>query len=400
MVSQFPRLSETFIVSKFVHLLAIGWDVHILATRFNRHTWNAFDTLANQPGLKQRIHIEPPSSPLWKAILSAAPIMGYVALRHPMRCVRYLRRQPPNLQSLKRFYLDSVLLRIHPDILHFEFGALAQPKAYLKQLIPTRLAVSFRGYDISYVGLPDPHYYNPLWRVVDGVHFLGQDLLNRAIHRGFRADDTFHMIIPPAVDLRKFPSIPKKYTHPPNPLRILSIGRLEWKKGYEYALLAVKALQNQGIPFEYRIVGDGQMRECLYLLRHRLGLSQQVHLLGAMPHRQVLTQLQWADVLLHASVSEGFCNAVQEAQAMRVPPVVSDAEGLPENVADGITGFVVPRRDPHALADKLEILYRDPALRKRMGTAGRQRITSHFSIQKQSAAFDRFYTQLMAQPPR
>ena len=101
-------------------------------------------------------------------------------------------------------------------------------------------------------------------------------------------------------------------------------------------------------------------------------------------------------MFLHAAVSEGFCNAVLEAQAMKLPVVCSDADGLPENVADGETGFVVPRRDPQALAQKLALLANNPALRQRMGEAGRRRVLKHFQIGEQIGRFSRFYEETLA----
>ncbi len=377
--------------------------MYVLTDAFNRAMWDHFPELASQPRLRRRVVVAPPSRSPWKAAISAPLAMLTALALRPLPSGRYLVRSfgGRRFQALKHFYLDTPLLRLRPDIIHFEFGALAPSKTYLKERMPgVRLSVSFRGYDISYVGLPNRNYYDEVWKVADGVHFLGDDLLARARQRGFPASEVFYMKIPPAVDISKFPEVRKSYSRPPEPLRILSVGRLEWKKGYEYALLAAEALRRKGVPFEYRIVGEGAMAECLYLLRHRLGLESAVHLLGAMPHAEVIEQLKWADVLLHASVSEGFCNAVQEAQAMKVPPVTSDAEGLAENVVDGVTGFVVPRRNPAALADKLELLYRSPHLREQMGQAGRRRIIDRFTLDQQAEAFDRFYQRMMNTPPR
>jgi glycosyltransferase involved in cell wall biosynthesis len=67
-----------------------------------------------------------------------------------------------------------------------------------------------------------------------------------------------------------------------------------------------------------------------------------------------------------------------EAQAMGLPVVCSDADGLAENVADGLTGFVVSRRAPEALAAALARLAGDPALRRQMGAAGRERVENCF----------------------
>ena len=157
---------------------------------------------------------------------------------------------------------------------------------------------------------------------------------------------------------------------------------------------AVRFLLDQGINCRYEIIGDGDFEAPLYFARHQLGLEDVVDFLGGIPHVQVIQHLGQADVFLHGAVSEGFCNAVLEAQAMELPVVSSDADGLRENVQDGVTGFVVPRRDPEAMAEKLAILARDGELRRRMGVAGRKRVETHFRIEDQLAAFEAFYGQL------
>jgi glycosyltransferase involved in cell wall biosynthesis len=116
-----------------------------------------------------------------------------------------------------------------------------------------------------------------------------------------------------------------------------------------------------------------------------------VRLLGSRPREAVLDQIRAADVFVHASVSEGFSNGLLEAQAMELPAVSSDADGARENLCDGETGFVVPRRDPEALADKVLLLAREPELRLRMGRAGRRRVLKHFRPQDQTDAFLELY---------
>src|SRR6185295_12831029 len=129
---------------------------------------------------------------------------------------------------------------------------------------------------------------------------------------------------------------------------------------------AIELLVKQQVHCEYRIIGDGEYLEAVRFARHRLQLNGTVHLLGALSSPEIKAHLLWADVFLHTAVSEGFSNAVLEAQAMVLPVVCTDAGGLPENVADGRTGFVVGRRQPEPLAEKLLELARQPALRAQM----------------------------------
>jgi len=291
----------------------------------------------------------------------------------------------------RRFYLDAPLIALDPDLVHFEFGALAVGRLWVKSALRSAVVVSFRGYDINFVGVEDDSYYRSVWEKADAIHFLGEDLQRRAIRRGCPAEKT-SALIPPAVDASFFSPSKDEGARPANePLRILSVGRLEWKKGYEYGLEAVHLLTERGVQCEYRIVGDGSYLTAVAFARHQLGLDETVEFLGAQPLKTVKEQLEWADVLLHSAVSEGFCNAVLEAQAMGVPVVCTDADGLRENVADGRSGFVVPRRDPQALAASLARLAGDRNLRRRMGDCGRRRAVDSFSPCRQLDAFEELY---------
>jgi glycosyltransferase involved in cell wall biosynthesis len=98
-------------------------------------------------------------------------------------------------------------------------------------------------------------------------------------------------------------------------------------------------------------------------------------------------------------VSEGFGNAVIEAQAMRLPVVCTDADGLAENVVHGETGIVVHRREPRQLSDALARLAVEPDLRQRMGAAGRARALSRFRIADQIAAFSALYERVVSLGP-
>ena len=398
-LSTFPQLSETFLVSKFSGLQARGWDVHILCSHFNKTAWHKFPALSHELKTKKRVHSTWPTQPRWLAIPLFLPALMMCFIQAPRRIWQYFRLGWSRFGwgIFKKFYLAAALIPLKPDILHFEFGSLAVGRTYLKELLGTKLSVSFRGYDLNYIGLENPDYYNQVWEKVDAAHLLGEDLWRRAQHRG-APEDLPHALIPPAVDLLRFPEnqtkCEKEIGTLTRHLRVLSVGRLHWKKGYEFSLQAVRRLVDQGFCLEYRIIGDGDYQDALYFARHQLNLEDEITFIGGLPHDKVLDNLQWADIFLHGAVSEGFCNAVLEAQAMGVPVVCTDADGLPENVADGITGFIVPRRDPTAMADKLATLAGNGELRQKMGAAGSQRVEAHFRMDQQLDAFEDFYESL------
>lgn len=397
-VQQFPVPSETFIVTKVLGLLEAGLDVRIFAQQPSPH-WGRFAELTDHPDLRERVHIAPPTRPAWKIVTVGLIDLLAKLWRHPAATRRYLRhcwahRQTHPLGLLKALYARAQFIGHDDlDLLHIEFDAQGVSVADMAAYLGCKLLLSRR---ITYglTSLPDRFPTAPEWlfQYASAYHVLS-DYLRREVRGQGLPDDIPIAIIPPAADLTLFTPGDRRTKPVGSPLQIVSVARLVWVKGYEFALDAVARLVSAGVNIEYTIVGEGDYREALEFAAHQHGLieSGMVRFVGAVPRRDVPRYYQAADVMLHLALHEGFCNAVIEAQAMGVPVVASDAGGLPENVADGVTGFIVPRRDSAAAAEKLLELAADPALRQRMGAAGRERAAQAFDLSQQIAAFVALY---------
>jgi colanic acid/amylovoran biosynthesis glycosyltransferase len=393
-VPNYPDKSP-FLAALFIGLLNAGWDVHLLCAD------GAADRLPPDisESVKKRVHFAPVGRPRSRALIRGGVSIILAVATNPGQTFRFLklggRRFGYGL--LKRFYLDADIIRLRPSVVHFQFGPLARNRMHIGEVCGCGVVVSFRGYDLNYVGLDIADYYSEIWRDASVLHFLGEDLRRRATRRGFKEDKPV-VLIPPAIDVSLFDPGNRRHEisvgSAERPLRVLSVGRLVWKKGYEFGLEAIALLVCSGCTVEYRIIGDGDYFEALAFARYQLGLESNVVFLLSRSPGEVRDEMLWADVLLHPAVSEGFCNAVVEAQAMRLPVVCTDADGLAENVEHGVTGFVVPRRDPAAMAGRLSELASDGKLRERMGCAGRERVTKRFRIEDQIAAFTKLYSDM------
>jgi colanic acid/amylovoran biosynthesis glycosyltransferase len=260
--------------------------------------------------------------------------------------------------------------------------------------LKAKLATSFRGYDISIYPLKNPFCYKLLWQKLDKVHTISDDLLQVA----------YKLNLPPAIPVEKItPAIDAAYfqrmvpmvglpVKGERPLAFLTIARLHWKKGLEYTLSALALLKEQNIDFQYTIIGEGEEYERLVFAAHQLGIGQQVHFVGKVPHSQIKTYYEKADIYLQYSIQEGFCNAVLEAQAMGLLCIVSDAEGLSENILHGQTGWVVPKRKPALLAQQIEaVLQMDAESLQQIRRQAIQRVQQEFNLEKQQQAFAKFY---------
>ena len=235
-VPEFPKLSETFIVSKFLGLRDRNWDVHIISDKSDVDQWQYFPQLSEQNDVNSHIHVNWPTHPKWLAGLLLPLVFSRSLLLVPKTTYRYLVQgfRLFGWKIFRQFYLDAEIILLRPDCVHFEFGSLMEKRVYLKSLLGTKLSTSFRGYDLNFVGLDNPHFYQEAWESIDACHFLGNDLLKRAITRGFKTSIP-HRLIPPALNLISFP-VPgsDRSGHlglENRPIHILSVGRLEWKKG-------------------------------------------------------------------------------------------------------------------------------------------------------------------------
>jgi glycosyltransferase involved in cell wall biosynthesis len=124
----------------------------------------------------------------------------------------------------------------------------------------------------------------------------------------------------------------------------------------------------------------------------RLGLSAHVRFLGERSDIPLI--LHAADVHVSASHTEGFPNNVLEAMAARLPVIATAVGGVPEMVVNDLTGLLVPARNREAMALALLQLANDPARRRSMGEAGRNRVVSEFSIEQSAQALQESYAEL------
>lgn len=161
--------------------------------------------------------------------------------------------------------------------------------------------------------------------------------------------------------------------------RVLYVGLLTPRKGVLDLLAASAILQERGVDHEMWLVGGTPDEGPAAEAEVRAGLTGTERLLGRRPPEQMPEMYAQVDLFCLPSWYEAMPLVVLEAMAAGLPVVASDVGDVGRAVADGETGIVVPPRDPVALADGLQPLLEDGALRQRMGTSGRRRVAEHFS---------------------
>lgn len=172
------------------------------------------------------------------------------------------------------------------------------------------------------------------------------------------------------------------------------LGRLEAVKGQEYLLGVLALLKQRGIRLQLLLIGDGPQRQELERRVHQLGLEGSVRMAGF--RRDIPQLLASVDLLVMPSQWEGLPMALLEGMAMSRPVVAHRVGGIPDVVRDGVEGLLVAPDSPQDLADALQRLIEDPALRGHMGRAARERVSMCYSAEKLSADYEWLYQQTLA----
>ncbi len=165
---------------------------------------------------------------------------------------------------------------------------------------------------------------------------------------------------------------------------ILTVARLDWHKGFDTVIRALPAVRAAHPTVRYAIGGVGESRPYLERLVAELRLSDATKFLGFVPEADLPALYNAADVFALVSrrydlLVEGFGIAAMEASACGVPVLAGREAGLIDAVRDGETGLLVDPYNPAAVAEGLNRLLADPALRRRLGTGGRRAVETYFN---------------------
>jgi glycosyltransferase involved in cell wall biosynthesis len=363
LVKIFPKLSETFILEEI-----LGLEKRGIALRLY--------TLAAPTDTMTHAQVRRVRAPLTR-VPDAAASRDFVTrhLRlfatHPLRWLGALaaalcRGRPGVRDFLRAGWLAEQLRRDGATHLHTHFiSAPADIAALASRLGALPFSISAHAKDI-YLSSHDE-----LKRKLDAAQFtVTCTEFNQR---------TLASIAPEASVHRMYHGLDRTLFHPQPradsdaPPLILSVGRLREKKGLDTLIDACAKLRARQQPFVCEIVGYGEEREHLQLRIDRLGLGNQVRLVGALARDEVIAAYSRTAVYVQPSRiaadgdRDGIPNVLLEAMAMGLPVVASRVSGIPELVSHGRNGLLVEPDQAALLADAIERVLTQPALAARLG---------------------------------
>jgi glycosyltransferase involved in cell wall biosynthesis len=296
------------------------------------------------------------------------------------------------------------------DVIHAHWAIPTGPAAVLaarKLGVPS--VITMHGGDV-YVNPEQGYDFPTRWYVRPALRWtlrhagaltaITEDCRQHALRAG--APDDHIRLVFNGTDLRRFS--PGENGSAPDlqfgPNMIFACRQLFPRKGIRFLLEAAAQLKPKFPDLKVVLAGDGFERPELARLAGDLGIGSDVTFLGWVPNADLPPYYRAAAVSVIPSLEEGFGIPAAEAMGCEVAVVASDAGGLPEVVEHGVTGLVVRRGDSGALAQAIGSLLADPARRRMMGQAGRQRALRLFDWDRTAEQFEQLYSEVAGRTRR
>ena len=299
------------------------------------------------------------------------------------------------------FALFAAIVFRHAAVVHINTSL--NPRAYwrdLAYLAVAKLAFTRVLYQVHGGALPQEFFARSrvltaflrfTLRIPDVVVVLAQCELRA--YREFVPSQAV-VVLPNAIDCAPYDAIPTVKSFPDKPLRLLYIGRIAREKGLYEALQGMRLANELGVDARLIVAGGGPEKDRLRRYAHALGLGARVCFSGPVFGAHKVKLFDGSDIFLLPSYSEGLPYALLESMAAGVPVIATPVGAIPDVLADGTHGLLVPVHDGKAIANALATLGADRERLSWMSRACRRRIRAAFSIERLASEFAGLYAAL------
>jgi len=322
---------------------------------------------------------------------------------HVMKLPMLVKSATFPLKIVSIYRIKALINRIKPDILHAHyvtnyglFGALCNFNPFV---------VTAWGSDVLIV--PEARFVSMIKKYIAIYTLRKADLITtdslssiRTIG-GFGVDEEKVKLIVHGVDLRVFHQIEnseefkKELCIPQNYQVVISTRNLELVYDVGTLIKAIPYVIDECPNTYFLIVGEGTLRHQLEELAHKLGVAGNVRFVGSVSNNVMPKFLGVSNIYVSASLSDTRSVSLLEAMTNGLPVVVTDLEGNKECVKEGVNGFLFPKGDFKALAEKIIYLLRDEDTRRRFGVINRRYVEKEGNYEKEMRKMGKLYKGLV-----
>ena len=402
-VGKFPVVSETFIVNQICALIDRGHEITIFAFQEGDRSI-VHESVSNYGLLDKLVTLQPEPRNRLKRIGSFFKLV--VKKGSPYRLGKVMKalnffKYGKNALSLHNFYKSQWFLRKGEfDVIHCHFASSGLYIARLKRnglLGPEKLVTSIHGSDINPGKVNDyKERYPILFEEMDLITYNSEYTLG--ILKQVHPSEEKMRLLPVGLDTRKF--VKSQADIASATKNILFCGRLVPFKGPDLAIEIVRKLIDRNNDVHLTMIGTGVLMETIKASIEEYGLGPYITLKGAVSQEEIIQAMDDSHIFLLPGIHEEETGraenqglVIQEAQAMMLPVVVSDAGGMKYGLLDGETGFVVPEKDIDGFVEKLEMLINDEILRDEMGSNGREYVVRNFDSEVLCKKLIQYYSE-------
>jgi glycosyltransferase involved in cell wall biosynthesis len=377
----YPRYTETFVAQEILALERRGLDIRIFSQRSTGLGRHPVHDEIKAPITYLPEYMHQASARVWRAWRSVRTKPGYKSARRAL-FKDFLKDPTPG--RFRKFGHALVLAHELPDeVKHLHAHFLHAPATIVRYAaMMTGLPWSCSAHAIDIWTSPDWDKRNKL---ADMEWLVTCTRTNAAHLSALAAKPDSVELVYHGLDFSRFPQ--QEITRDnQSSVQLFSVGRAVEKKGYD-CLLQALALLPKDLDWRLVHIGTGPLLETLKRQANTAGFGDRITWLGEQPQTTVLEHYRTCDAFVLAcrvarnGDRDGLPNVLMEAQSQAVPCLTTTASDAPELIVDGETGLLVPPDNAQAFAVKLERLIRDPALRERLGNAGKDRARSDFSLE-------------------
>jgi colanic acid/amylovoran biosynthesis glycosyltransferase len=254
--------------------------------------------------------------------------------------------------QLKKQNLKAALQDIQPDVVHVQWVSHISLFEDLLKSQTYKFVLSQRGYQTNvrpFVNKANFEYLQTWLPRFSGFHSVSQ-AISKEGDKIYKSQNKIDHVVYTGLELSKFEFNPLVVQN--KILKIISVGRPHWKKGYDTALKALALLKKKGLQLNYQIIGADGNQELLFL-RKELDLETEVEFLPKLPQQKVFELMSSSDIFLLSSIEEGIANVAVEAMALGCPVISTNCGGMEELITHQKEGWIVPVYDEEAMARQI-----------------------------------------------
>jgi colanic acid/amylovoran biosynthesis glycosyltransferase len=376
-ISEFPHVSETFIIAQIITAIKLNYEVVILVNKVLNFKESLHEDLLLKHKLSELIVLEVVKIPKIKIIRFLKIFYLFILNIGSLKSILNFYKFQKEKSFSWIFYWDFYNHFNHSNtIFHIQYGNNKFPIDVLKSKcnFKAKVIATFHGHDAFFPMhgyIPNDGYYDLLFESADIITANTKYLASKIEKLGCSTDKL--KIVPVGVDTDYFNSIHKvKNTNPI--FKLINVGRLDPIKGHKYLIEIVNQIIKKGSDVHLDIIGDGEERSNLEQLIQQYNLSKNIKLVGKKTQLEIKEMYLKSDLYVFAAVplpdgrreTQGL--ATLEAQACGLPAIVFDSGGVKYTVKNEFSGFVCEEFDVETIVSKIIEFIEDSDLLNKMSS--------------------------------